>query len=215
MHRDSPKSNREIPSPHSAETLVYKQQNKLALQEALGWPPEEKRAMLCLPTEMSEGRGGTLLKAVLPGLLELPIELIILGKGTAEFGKIFSRLREQEPHRIAIIENAADAIARMYAAADMALFCSAAEGTEELRLCLLNGVIPIAPALDMLENYKPNQERGCAFLYESPSPWQCFAALVRALETYRFPFDWRSIQREALRSALSPQPEKGTAQEGQ
>lgn len=202
MHRDSPNSNREIPSPYSAETLVCKQQNKLALQEELGWPPEEKRAMLCLPTEMSEGRGGALLKAVLPGLLELPIELLILGKGTAEFGKIFSRLREQESHRITIIENSADAISRMYAAADMALFCSAAEETEELRLCLRHGVIPIAPALDMLENYNPNQERGCAFLYESPSPWQCFAALVRALETYRFPFDWRAIQKEAMRNSI-------------
>lgn len=183
----------------SAASLEEKTRQKLALQEELGWPPEEKRAMLCLPMEMSEGRGGALLKAVLPGILELPIELLILGKGTAEFGKAFSSLREQEPHRIAIIENAADAIARMYAAADMALFCSVAGETKELRLCLRHGVIPIAPASDILENYNPNQERGCAFLYESPSPWRCFAALIRALETYRFPFDWRSIQKEAMR----------------
>ncbi len=178
-----------------------KMQQKLALQEELGWPPEGMRAMVCLPTEMSEEQGGALLKAVLPGILELPIELLILGKGTTEFGKIFSRLRERESHRVAIIENTAGAIAHMYAAADMALFCSAAGKTEELRLCLRCGVIPIAPAMDILENYHPNQERGCAFLYESPSPWQCFAALVRALETYRFPFDWRSIQKEAMRAA--------------
>lgn len=198
--------NGEIPMqthPQSAASLEGKMRQKLALQEELGWPPEEKRAMLCLPTEMSEMLGGALLKAMLPGLLTLPIELLILGKGTAEFGKIFSRLRERESHRIAIIENTADAISQMYTAADMALFCSAAEGTEELRLCLRHGVIPIAPTLDMLENYNPNQERGCAFLYESPSPWQCFAALVRALETYRFPFDWRNMQREALRVARS------------
>ncbi len=195
----SPVTDTAIVSPYSAERLERKLRNKLVLQEELGWPAEEKRAMLCLPTGMSEGHGGALLKAVLPGLLELPIELLVLGKGTREFGEMFSHLVAQESHRIAMVPPEDKAMRKMYAAADMALFLVEPTNTPELSLCLHYGVIPIAPLTDALENYNPNQERGCAFLYDSPSPWKCFAALVRALETYRLPFDWRVIQKEAMR----------------
>lgn len=201
MHTDSPSTDNSIISPYSEKTLEKKLQNKLALQEEFGWPPEEKRAMLCLPAGMSEEQGGPLLTAVLTGLLELPLELLILGKGTREFGKMFSHIREQEPHRIGIVPNEERAVRKMYAAADMALFLTEPLHTPELSLCLRYGVIPIAPTTDTLENYNPNQERGYAFLYDPLSPWKCFAALVRALETYRFPFDWRNIQKAAMRRA--------------
>lgn len=199
MHTNSPSTDRQIVSSYSAESLERKLQNKFALQKELGWPEEEKRALLCLPTGMSEKHGGPLLKAVLPGLLELPIELLILGKGTTEFGKMFSHLIAQESHRIAMVPNEDEAVRKMYAAADMALFLVEPTSSPELSLCLRYGVIPIAPSIDTLENYNPNQERGYAFLYDSPSPWKCFGATVRALETYRFPFDWRNIQKEAMR----------------
>lgn len=197
----SPATDRSIACAYDAQTPERKMQNKLFFQKEWGWPSEPKYPFLCLPTEISEEQGGTLLRTVLPGILELPIGLIIRGKGSAHFGTLFSQLAKEHPHRIAIIENTAHAVSQMYAAADMALFCSAAEETEELRLCLRYGVIPIAPTLDTLENYNPNQERGCAFLYESCSPWKCFGAIVRAMETHRFPFDWRNIQKEAMRKA--------------
>lgn len=201
MHTNSPSTDRSISSPYSAECLERKLQNKFALQKELGWPPEEKRAMVFIPTELSEEHGGKLLKALLPGLLELPIELLILGKGTKEFGTLLSRIAQQESHRIAIVPDENETMRKMYAAADMALFLAELTNAPELSLCLQYGVIPIAPTTDTLENYNPNQERGCAFLYDSLSPWKCFGALVRALEAYRFPFDWRNIQKEAMHSA--------------
>ena len=197
----SPATDTVIVSPYSAESIERKLQNKLTLQEKLGWPPEKKRAMVCIPTALSEEHGGTLLKTLLPGLLELPIELLILGKGTKEFGTLLSHIAQEESHRIAIISNDTAALRKMYAAADIALFPCDPAGSPELSFCLRYGVIPIAPLADTLENYNPNQERGCAFLYDPPSAWRCFAALVRALETYRFPFDWRNIQKEAMRRA--------------
>lgn len=198
MHTNSQNTDSRIFSSYSADVLERKLQNKLAFQEELGWPPEEKRAMLSLPIGMSDGHGRSLFTAVLPGILALPIELLICGKRVAKFGKAVSHLITQASHRIAIVPYENTAAQKMYAAADMVLFL-AKPLPAELSLCLQCGTIPIAPAVDTLENYNPNQERGCAFLYETPSPWQCFAALVRALETYRFPFDWRNIQRTAMR----------------
>jgi glycogen synthase len=51
---------------------------------------------------------------------------------------------------------------------------------------------------DILEDYNPVQESGNAFIFTVENHWKCFASLVRALETFRFPYDWRTIQRHAM-----------------
>ena len=49
-----------------------------------------------------------------------------------------------------------------------------------------------------LKNYDPNQEQGDAFIFEKQNVWHAFGGIVRALETFRFPFDWRTIQRHGM-----------------
>ena len=36
------------------------------------------------------------------------------------------------------------------------------------------------------------------FMFEKITVWHAFAAVVRALETYRFPFDWKTIQKHCM-----------------
>ena len=106
-----------------------------------------------------------------------------------------SELARAKGHRVAILKDDEVQQRQMYAAADIALFCFDPTGTEELRHCLDYGVVPVAPECKALQNYDPVQEQGNAFLFDQTSePWHGFAALIRALETYKFPFDWRTIQ---------------------
>ncbi len=46
-----------------------------------------------------------------------------------------------------------------------------------------------------LEDYHPNTEAGNSFVYSEYNPWSVFMAMVRAFETYRFPYDWKHIIR--------------------
>ena len=78
------------------------------------------------------------------------------------------------------------------------LFLSDPATLPELSRCLQSGAVPVAPTTKLLKNYDPNQENGNAFLYEALTHWQAFAAVVRALETYRFPYDWKTIQKEGM-----------------
>lgn len=197
----SPATDQAIARSYNAKTLEQKVQNKVALQEELGWTPEPKRAMLCLPAGMSDTLGGTLLKDILPGLLSLPVEIVILGKGSASYGSLFTELTKKQGHRVAIIPNEEDMIRKMYAAADMALFLTDPAKMPELLAALRYGAIPVSLPSTLIENYDQNQESGNAFLFEKPTMWSAFAAVVRALETYRFPFDWRTIQRHCMESA--------------
>lgn len=191
-----------VSDPHTprspAAALDQKVHSKTAFQQEIGWPKESKRPLLCLPAGMTDALGGKLLTEVLPGILSMQMEVLILGKGSAAYGALFTKLSKEHGHRFHIVPEKEQAVNAMYEATDMALFLSDQFPERELRTCLANGVVPIAPAHSLLQNYNPVQETGNAFLYETPTKWHCFAALVRALETHKFPFDWRTIQRYCL-----------------
>jgi starch synthase len=198
MHILSPASDTAIPHRYTVKSLEQKLQNKIALQEKFGWPDEAKRPMVCLPAGMTNELGGALFLDLLPGLLSLPIELLVLGKGSSQYGSLFTQLAKTHSHRIAIIPTTEEAERTMFAAADIALFLSDPSGMPQLKHALAYGAVPVAPEIDELENYNPNQESGNSFLFEAPSPWLAFGAVVRALETYKFPFDWRTIQKHGM-----------------
>lgn len=186
----------------AAHAIDQKMQRKADFQEELGWAAEPKRPMIVLPAGMSEEFGAALFEDVLPGLLTLPVEIVIVGKGSATSGKMVSALAAAHPHRIAIIRAQAAAVIAALTAADMALFLTVPRDLHEFHTCLRTGAVPIAPAAcPGLTNYDPNQESGNAFTFEKSTAWHCFAALVRACETYRFPFDWKTIQKHGLEFA--------------
>ncbi len=82
--------------------------------------------------------------------------------------------------------------AEMWRACDMA-FCLSAEAVEDALDAM---IVPLSPKkMPRLQNYDPNREKGNAFTFEKMNPWLMFAAMVRACETYRFPFDWKCIVR--------------------
>lgn len=197
----SPSADKTIARAYEVQTLEYKVENKLALQEQLGWPAEPKRALMCIPAGVSEQLGGKLLEELLPGLMELPVQVLILGKGSASYGTMLTSLAAQHPDRIAIIPNDDKAIRKMYAASDMALFLCNPATMIELSHALAYGAVPLAPSSGKLADYNPNQESGEAFTYDKMTVWHAFGAVVRALETYRFPFDWRTIQKHGMERA--------------
>lgn len=68
--------------------------------------------------------------------------------------------------------------------------------SNDLEEILLNGVVPIAHTRAGVTDYNPNSENGNSFIYgnmEDADHWKIFAALVRALETFKFPYDWQNI----------------------
>jgi hypothetical protein len=86
-------------------------------------------------------------------------------------------------------------IDRLLLAADLALVFN--HHLELVHLLMNYGIVIIGDDKSpLLENYKPNEESGNAFLFSKKGHWDIFAALVRALETYKFPYDWKHIIRK-------------------
>jgi hypothetical protein len=73
----------------------------------------------------------------------------------------------------------------------------------DLEELFLNGVIPVSHEREGIQNYDPNKETGNGFVYsdsENADHWKIFAGLVRALETYNFPYDWKNMIHSGLES---------------
>ncbi len=196
----SPAYDNKIARKYSARTLEEKAKNKGALQQELGWVEEPKRPIVCISTGMTDALGGKLLTDILPGLLELPVSLVILGRGSEKYGKTFTQLEKEQKHRVRILPDDETSLRKMLAGSDIALFLTDKGIQEDTERALRYGVVPVAQESKLLENYNPIQEAGNAFIFEEGTVWQSFAALVRALETFKFPYDWRTIQRHAMES---------------
>lgn len=195
----SPAYDNKIVRKYSARTIEHKMENKAALQEELRWVPDSKQALVCLSAGMSEELGGELLEKLLPGLMELPINLVIRGRGSKKYGELFTKLCKSAPHRVAILPDNEDNVRKILAGCDISLFLSVSDA-ESIDNALRYGTVPVCLPCESLENYNPVQESGNAFVYEEATVWQCFASLVRALETFKFPYDWRTVQRHAIES---------------
>ena len=84
---------------------------------------------------------------------------------------------------------------KIYAAANISLiFNNNSQNAIELKNALAYGVIPIVKSDPVLKNYSPVTESGNAFLYEKDNKWLFYSALVRALENFKFSYDWQNLE---------------------
>jgi len=86
-------------------------------------------------------------------------------------------------------------IDRLLMAADLAIVFN--NHHDLIKLLMNYGVVLVGEDRSVfLENYRPNEETGNAFLFNRKDLWSVFAAVVRALETFKFPYDWNHIVRK-------------------
>lgn len=84
-----------------------------------------------------------------------------------------------------------------YGAADFVLIFD----NSKIAQVLKKGCVPISQLNgDSTINYNPLQERGNGFYFKNPTKWELFAAVVRALEAYQFPYDWENLICSILKS---------------
>lgn len=68
-----------------------------------------------------------------------------------------------------------------------------------MALARKSGCVPVAPYKDdkSTPTYNPVQEKGNGFYFKNQTKWEIFAAIVRALETFQFPYDWENVVKAA------------------
>ena len=194
-NRFNPAYDNKIYQKYSKKTIENKLENKKLFCEEVGLPFNKKVPLLCITYPLTDKNGLNLIQDVINGILEQPVELVFTGIGTEKFQKYVTDLAEANKTKIAIVESDEDEKRKIYAAADIMLVSmDSDECAEEAKRALGYGVIPVIPPEPFAEDYNPNQEKGNAFVYAKGSPWSLFATLIRALENFKFPYDFKNIQ---------------------
>jgi hypothetical protein len=154
------------------ERLAAKRAARDELFEMHGWKKSKRAPVVAFVTQ---GAKPAVLTALREGLEHLELHLL--------------ELKSAEP--------------AAFLGVDIAVFpASELEVGQTAAAALRAGAVPVvfeksAPKAVAAE-YNPTDEQGNSFYFRHESAWAIFAALVRATETYRFPYDWQGIVRNTF-----------------
>lgn len=163
-----------------------KRSSKKTLAKTLSFSGKEPLVAVILD-KMPSKKDFTKMMGLLEGIDKINIQMIILADPDVEF-PAFKKIKVMpysRKNRNVLLE-----------AADIAIGFD----FNDIEEMLFHGVVPISYERPEVKDYNPNHETGNSFVYRQRDPWAMFAALVRALETFRFPYDWKHIIREGLKS---------------
>jgi starch synthase len=222
-----PATDATIASPFDAFALERRPANKRALQAHMGLPTDPAVPLVGIISRLTDQKGFDLLDQVAVPLVEQGIQLVVAGTGDQHYHAMFQRLAARYPQQVSVsLTFGADISRRIYAGSDMLLMPSRFEpcGLTQM-LAMRYGSIPIVhrtggladtvcefdPTADaqhadldpLPDSMAPDETAGNGFSFSRYDPFHLFAAVVRALEVYRFPDIWQRLMQRAMRADYS------------
>ncbi len=202
----NPKTDKKILYNYDVSNIKEKVENKLALQEKLGFPVCEDVPMIGIVTRLVKQKGLDLIVDRLQELLSLPIQIVLLGNGDGYYEDIFQYYASIYPSRISTNIVFDEKLAQqIYAASDMFLMPSLFEpcGIGQL-IALKYGSIPIIRETGGLKDtiipYNKYTEKGNGFSFSNYSSKELLDAIIRALELYKDKASWDKLVQNAMLS---------------
>jgi starch synthase len=203
-----PERDPNIPNHYSADAPQNKALCRAALRQELGL--EEVDKPLCaVVSRFYDVKGFDLIEQALPELLELGLQVVVIGTGDRRYEDMFRRWASEKPRQIAFAVGFDAGLAqRIYAGADLLWMPSRFEpgGLAQL-IALRYGTIPVVRATgglaDTIRDYDPVAHTGNGFRFGPYDAWQFFAAVVRAAENFRHPSVWAWLVQHAMREDVS------------
>ena len=180
---------------------------KAALQNELDLDVDPSIPIAAIVSRLTGQKGLDLVERVLKELMNIPIQLAVLGTGESRYENLFRYAQRTYPGRLAARIEYNDALARrIYAGADMFLVPSLFEpcGLTQM-IAMRYGTVPIVRETGGLKDTVPpadeNGEGGLGFTFQSYNADDFFASLKRCLGLYNH-------NREAFRALQKRDMEK-------
>lgn len=201
-----------IDTVYGTSSLHRKIFNKLALQEAFYQPRNTDRLVLGVVSRLTPQKGFDLLLEALPLIMQLPVDILVLGSGDQKLEKALKQAALKYPSRIGVKLGYDEKIAHLIVAgADALLIPSRYEPCGLTQMYAQRyGTIPVAHGVgglaDTIIDIPPFSEdiadaTGVLFWEFSAS------ALVEALQRLVFVYGntllWRDLQRAGMREDFS------------
>ncbi|HPE16542.1 MAG TPA: glycogen synthase GlgA [Oscillospiraceae bacterium] len=193
----------------SVDNLAGKAENKRELQKALGLSASPETPVVACISRLVPHKGFDLIAAALPRIMQLPLQLVVLGRGDWQFEQLFRNAARQYPARLsANIMYSASLSMGIYAGADIFLMPSRSEpcGLAQM-IAMRYGTVPVVREAGGLKDtvfpYVPGDEKSNGFTFASYSADDMLYVLREAVDFYGDKDVWRLLQRRGMTADFS------------
>jgi len=200
----NPESDPYIKKQYSARDLRGKMACKKNLQEIYGLPRKASIPLIGMVTRLADQKGLDLLVEILDELMQLDLQLVILGSGEERYETLLARLPGAHPEKIGITIAYDHLLAhKIEAGADLFLMPSKYEpcGLNQI-YSLKYGTIPIVRATggldDTVEDYNPITGQGNGFKFGAYAGSTLLDTIKRAIAVYSHKTAWRRLVANAM-----------------
>jgi len=208
-HEFNPATDPRIHKNYDRQTLDDKKFNKFALQEEMGLPTKDV-PVIGLVSRLVDQKGLDLISEIMDELLDMDIQLVVLGSGDPYYEETFKRFQAKYPAKLGVYIGFNAVLAqRIYAGSDMFLMPSKFEpcGLGQL-ISLRYATIPIVRATgglaDTIHEFDPQSGMGNGFQFAAYSPDQLLLTVKRALDIYRnHRNQWQALVENAIEQDFS------------
>jgi starch synthase len=208
----NPEQDSYLPKTYGPDTLSEKSVSKRALLEAMGLPGTQAvfaRPVVGMVSRLVDQKGFDLLAAVGDDLLTLDATFVLFGNGEARYKDTWQSLRDRAPDRVGVRFGFDERLAHLVeAGSDIFLMPSRFEpcGLNQM-YSLRYGTVPVVHAVggldDTIDNWNPWKNTGTGFKFRAYTTEALRTTLEKALELYRKPKLWRTVQRAGMERNFS------------
>ena len=205
----NPRKDKDIPKNFGLTTMKNKLVNKLELQKQLGLPQDKDIPVIGLVSRLVSQKGLDLIKGVIEEILNLDMQLVILGTGDQTYEDLFSYYSNIYPEKLSSNIGFSNSLAKLiYSGADMFLMPSLFEpcGIGQL-IALRYGTVPIVRETGGLKDtiipYNKYTNEGNGFSFTNYNAHDMLNVIQLAIETFKDKKRWTVIQKNGMKSETS------------
>ena len=186
-----PSNDDRITAKYSLEDMSGKAANKLALQRMMGLREEADTPVIAIVSRLVSHKGLDLICEVLHDMMELPVQLVILGKGDQKYEEFFHWAAQQYHGRMTVCLDYNEALSMaIYSGADLFLMPSKSEpcGLSQM-IAMRYGTVPIVRETgglkDTVHAYEAWRDSGNGFSFSNYASADMLYVIREAVELYK------------------------------
>ncbi len=208
--KNDPKTDPRIYGPYSFDNVNLKYENKRRLQQELGLPEKPDIPIIGIISRLTDQKGFDLIECVLEDILQLDIQLVLLGKGDEHYEHIFEAAAARHSDRVSASITFNDTLShRIYAGSDMFLMPSLFEpcGLGQI-FSFRYGAVPIVRETgglnDTVRSYDESTGAGNGFTFSNYNAHDMLNSIRRAVDFYNNKKDiWQLLVQRGMTADFS------------
>jgi starch synthase len=205
-----PSTDPRITANFSTADMSGKNADKAVLQQMMGLREDPNVPIVAIVSRLVSHKGLDLICEVLHDMMELPMQLVILGKGDRKYEEFFRWAAQQYPSRMAVrLDYNEDLSMAIYAGADMLLMPSKSEpcGLSQM-IAMRYGTVPIVRETgglkDTVQPYESWRDSGNGFTFANYASSDMLYVINSAVYLYKdYPDAFARLRQRAMSSDFS------------